>query len=63
MNVKLDEGAKLPTKAHLTDAGFDIYSREDKFIGKGKVIVFKYSLFPRLFLKVSSFTRYGVLGE
>ena len=32
MNVKLDEGAKLPTKAHLTDAGFDIYSREDKFI-------------------------------
>lgn len=32
MKIKLDEGAKMPTKAYATDAGFDIYSREDKVI-------------------------------
>ena len=29
IKVVLDEGAKLPTKAHESDAGFDLYSRED----------------------------------
>ena len=28
-NVKLDEGAIMPTKAHDADAGFDLYARED----------------------------------
>lgn len=32
MNIKLDEGAKMPTKAYKTDGGFDIYSREDKIV-------------------------------
>lgn len=32
MKVKLDPGAKMPTSAHLLDAGFDLYSREDKTI-------------------------------
>jgi len=32
LKVKLDEGAKMPTKAHEEDAGFDLYSREDKTI-------------------------------
>lgn len=27
--VKLDEGAILPTRAHETDAGYDIYAREN----------------------------------
>ena len=26
VNVKLDKGAKMPTKAHSTDAGFDLYT-------------------------------------
>lgn len=30
--VILDEGAKIPTQAHKADAGFDIYSREQKTI-------------------------------
>lgn len=29
IKIKLDEGAKMPTRAHSTDAGLDIYSRED----------------------------------
>ena len=32
MKIKLDEKAKMPTKAYNTDAGVDIYSREDKII-------------------------------
>ena len=29
MKIKLDEGAILPTRAHLTDAGLDLYSPVD----------------------------------
>ena len=29
MRVKLDEGAKMPTRAHETDAGLDLYSAEE----------------------------------
>ena len=39
MLIKLDKGAIMPTKAYSTDAGFDIYSREDKIIpSKGSAI-------------------------
>lgn len=40
MKIKLDEGAKMPTKAYNTDAGFDIYSREDKVIPVGGSAIF-----------------------
>lgn len=29
MKVKLDPGAKLPTRAHRYDAGLDLYARDD----------------------------------
>lgn len=29
INVMLDEGAKMPTKAHEEDAGFDLYAKDD----------------------------------
>lgn len=32
IKVKLDEGAKMPTRAHDTDAGLDIYAREGQII-------------------------------
>ena len=32
MKVKLDPGAYLPTRAHRTDAGLDLYSTEEKTI-------------------------------
>lgn len=32
MKVMLDDGALLPTRAHTTDAGLDLYSRESKTI-------------------------------
>lgn len=32
MDVKLDEGATLPSRAHVNDAGYDLYSREEAVI-------------------------------
>ena len=32
MKIKLDEGAKMPTRAYPTDAGMDIYSRDTKTV-------------------------------
>lgn len=32
MKIKLDEGARMPTRAHETDAGLDLYAREDQIV-------------------------------
>lgn len=32
MKIKLDEGAKMPTKAYRTDGGFDLYARETQIV-------------------------------
>ena len=32
MKIKLDEGAKMPTRAHETDAGLDIYARKTQIV-------------------------------
>ena len=32
MEIILDTSARVPTRAHDTDAGFDLYSREEKFV-------------------------------
>lgn len=32
MKIMLDPGAKLPTRAHEFDAGFDIYARESQVV-------------------------------
>ena len=36
MKIVLDEGARMPTRAHLTDAGLDLDSREFAIIEPGK---------------------------
>ena len=39
MKVKLDEGAYAPTRAHETDAGLDLFAREDRIVeAKGSAI-------------------------
>ena len=40
MKVTLDTGAKMPTKAHAADAGFDIYAREMNFVPARGAAVF-----------------------
>ena len=40
INVILDEGAKMPTKAHFTDAGFDLYSpKRIEMHGRGDAVI------------------------
>ena len=40
ISVKLDDGAEMPTKAHDTDAGFDVYAMEDKYVPAKSSAVF-----------------------
>lgn len=40
MKIKLDEGAFCPTRAHSTDAGIDLYSREKRIIHAGESACF-----------------------
>ena len=32
IKMKLDQGAKMPTRAHMHDAGLDIYAREEQIV-------------------------------
>lgn len=40
MRITLDENAIMPTRAHDTDAGLDLYSRESKVVPAGGSTVF-----------------------
>lgn len=40
MKITLDKGAIMPTRAHDTDAGLDLYSRESKVVQAGGSAVF-----------------------
>lgn len=40
MKVMLDKGAYMPTRAHATDAGLDLYSREDAIVYAGDSWIF-----------------------
>lgn len=40
MNVKLDKGAYMPTRAHSTDAGLDLRSRETQIVCAKESAVF-----------------------
>ena len=35
MKAMLEDGALMPTRAHDTDAGLDLYAREDKVVPAG----------------------------
>lgn len=40
MRIMLDKGAIMPTKAHHTDAGYDLYARDSQIIGAKESAVF-----------------------
>lgn len=40
MKIMLDKGAIMPTRAHHTDAGLDLYARESKIVPAGGSSVF-----------------------
>lgn len=71
MKVKLDEGAKMPTRAHNTDAGLDIYSREDQIVPAKESAIFDTGVHIELppnttgFLKSKSGlnVKHGIVSE
>lgn len=40
MKIKLDEGAKMPTRAHETDAGLDLYARDTQIVPAKESAIF-----------------------
>ena len=63
MRVKLDPGAYMPTRAHDTDAGLDLYAREDKVVPSGGSAVFDTGVrleLPTFYF--GSMTGYGEIG-
>ena len=40
MKITLDVGARIPSRAHDTDAGYDLYAKEEKVIIGGQSAVF-----------------------
>lgn len=40
INVMLDEGAIMPTRAHETDAGLDLYARETQIVSARESAIF-----------------------
>ena len=40
IKVKLDEGAIMPTRAHSTDAGLDLYARDEQIVRAKESAVF-----------------------
>ena len=40
MKIVLDKGAKMPTRAHETDAGLDLYARETQIIPAKESAIF-----------------------
>lgn len=71
MKVMLDEGAYMPTRAHRTDAGFDLYSPVDVMIMPQANAVIDTGVHVELppgsagFLKSKSGlnVKHGILGE
>ena len=48
MQIKLDEGAYAPQRAHRTDAGYDLRSREEAYIPTGGSHIFHTGVHVRL---------------
>lgn len=40
MKIKLDEGAKMPTRAYPTDAGLDLYAKETQIVPAKESAIF-----------------------
>lgn len=71
MKIKLDAGAKMPTRAHNTDAGLDIYAKEEQIVPAKESAIFDTGVHIEIpegyagFLKSKSGlnVRYGITSE
>jgi dUTP pyrophosphatase len=71
MKIMLDEGAYMPTRAHETDAGLDLYARETAIVSARESVKFDTGVHIELppdtvgFLKSKSGlnVKHGILSE
>ena len=73
MNIKimLDDGAKMPTRAHSTDAGLDLYARDEQIVPAKEYAIFDTGVHIELpegtagFLKSKSGlnVKHGIVSE
>lgn len=71
LKIKLDSGAYMPTRAHTTDAGLDLYAREDRIILPNGAGIFDTGVHIEIpdgyagFLKSKSGlnTKHGIVSE
>lgn len=71
MKIKLDTGARMPTRAHNTDAGLDIYAKEGQVVPAKESAIFDTGVHIEIpegyagFLKSKSGlnVRYGITSE
>lgn len=57
MKIMLDEGAILPTRAHTTDAGLDLYARETQIVPAKDSAVFDTGVHIELPLCTTGFLK------
>lgn len=67
LEIKVNDGGKIPERANPTDAGLDLYAFEDKILEPGGVTMVDTGIavkIPKwhvgLLFQRSSFTRYGI---
>ena len=57
INVMLDEGAKMPTRAHETDAGLDLYAKASQVVPARESAVFDTGVHIELPIKTVGFIK------
>lgn len=57
MKIKLDEGAKMPTRAHDTDAGLDLYAIEGQVVPAHGSAIFDTGVHVELPLGTAGFLK------
>ncbi|MBR2478928.1 MAG: dUTP diphosphatase [Clostridia bacterium] len=71
IKIKLDNGAKIPTRAHETDAGLDLYARDEQIVPAKESAIFDTGVHIELpegtvgFLKSKSGlnVKHGIVSE
>jgi dUTP pyrophosphatase len=71
MKIKLDDGAKMPTRAHDNDAGLDLYARDTQIVPAKEYAIFDTGVHVEIphghagFLKSKSGlnTKHGIVSE
>ena len=57
MKIMLDDGARMPTRAHTTDAGLDLYAKDTQIVPAKESAVFDTGVHIELPLCTTGFLK------